>query len=259
VLIAHTTDLSGGDEIAFEHALALAAQSGSRLVSVHASVGPAPERKLPEAAALLARWGVATAIEHECITHHCCDDAVDTLLDALRKLAPDLTVSATHARSGIDRVLGSVAEGVARNLVMPTLLLPLDGKRFVDARTGALRLNSLLVPAGSTEEAQQAIGAAALLTKLADLDSIEVILLHVVDGRPIPEPELPAGFRLRLQAAEGELEGAILDAADLLGVDALVMVTRGHDAMGDVLLGSHTERVLHQCRRPVLWVPFLKH
>lgn len=260
MLIAHTTDLSGRDEIAFEHAVALAARSGSRLASVHASVGPAPERELPEAAELLARWGMACTIVHDRILHQCCDDAVDTLLDAFRRLAPDLVVSATHGRTGIDRALtGSVAEGVARNLVVPTLLLPLDGQRFVDARTGAVLLKSLLVPAGNADEAQQAIDAAARLVKLAGLDSIEIALLHVADGRPAPEPRLPEGFRLRHQAADGGLDGAIVDTANALGVDAVVMVTRGHDAIGDVLLGSHTERALHQCRRPMLWVPLLKH
>jgi nucleotide-binding universal stress UspA family protein len=37
-----------------------------------------------------------------------------------------------------------------------------------------------------------------------------------------------------------------------------VMTTGGHDSFGDVLFGSHTERVLHQCRRPVLWVSRLE-
>jgi nucleotide-binding universal stress UspA family protein len=50
-----------------------------------------------------------------------------------------------------------------------------------------------------------------------------------------------------------------VEAANAIDASAVVMVTRGHDGLSDVLLGSHTERVLHRCRRPVLWVPHLKH
>lgn len=259
MLIAHTTDLSGDDETAFEHALALAARSGSRLASVHACVGPAPERELPEATPLLARWGRTPDVEHQRILHQCCDDPTDTLLDALGRLKPDLVVAATHARTGLDRLLaGSVAEGVARNVSSPTLLLPLDGERMVDARSGAIRLDRVLVPAGDADEAQQAIDAAGLLAELAAVETVELVLLHVADGRPAPEPRLPARFRLVRRTAEGQLDEAILAAAKALDVSALVMVTRGHDGLADVLLGSRTERVLHQCHRPVLWVPHLK-
>jgi len=34
----------------------------------------------------------------------------------------------------------------------------------------------------------------------------------------------------------------------------VVMATRGHDSIGDVLRGSHTDRALHQLRRPILSV-----
>ena len=259
MLIAHTTDLSGTDEIAFEHAVALAERSGSRLVSIHACTAFDAERKLPPASNLLARWGRPHGLDHERIQHQCCDDTADTLLDALLRLKPDLVVSATHARTGLDRMLrGSVAEGVARNVGAPTLLLPLDGRRIVDSKTGAVELERVLIPAGTTEEAQQAVNAAHRLAELAGVDKLEIALLHVDDGRLLPHPLLPAGYRLTRCPARGALDAAILEAAQRLEVSALVMATAGHDSLGDVLLGSHTERVLHQCRRPVLWVSQLE-
>jgi nucleotide-binding universal stress UspA family protein len=33
------------------------------------------------------------------------------------------------------------------------------------------------------------------------------------------------------------------------------MVTHGHDGLRDVLLSSHTERILHEAKLPLLWVP----
>jgi nucleotide-binding universal stress UspA family protein len=34
-----------------------------------------------------------------------------------------------------------------------------------------------------------------------------------------------------------------------------MMPTRGHDRAGDILRGSHTERVIHEASCPVLVVP----
>jgi nucleotide-binding universal stress UspA family protein len=246
LLIAHTTDLSGDDEVAFEHAVALARASGSRLASVHACVGSGPARELPHA---------GPGIDHQRILHQCCDDATETLLDAMRELGPDLVVAATHARTGLERLLsGSVAEAVARNLSTPVLLLPLDGTRFVEQQSGAIRLERVLAPAGSLIEAQAAVDAAVGLARFAGLTALEIVLLHV-GSDPAPQPEVPRPFSLVARRAGGELDTAIVEAADAVGADAIVMPTRGHDGLADVLVGSHTERVLHQCRRPVLWVP----
>jgi nucleotide-binding universal stress UspA family protein len=46
-----------------------------------------------------------------------------------------------------------------------------------------------------------------------------------------------------------------MQAAAALQPELIVMVTRGHDALADVALSSHTERVLHSARKPLLWVP----
>jgi nucleotide-binding universal stress UspA family protein len=153
LLIAHTTDLSGEDELAFVHAVALARACGARLASVHASVGPTQQQELPRAAALLARWGCdPTLLEHQRIVHECCDDAGDTLLDAFRRLRPDLVIAATHARLGLERLFaGSVAGAVAKNLSCPVLLLPLGPPGFVDPASGRIRLRRVFVCPGGQQ------------------------------------------------------------------------------------------------------------
>jgi nucleotide-binding universal stress UspA family protein len=247
LLIAHTTDLSGNDDIAFEHAHALAKASGARLASVHACVGPAPERELPQA---------DPGVDHQRVLHECCDDATDTLLDALTKLEPDLVVAATHARTGLERLLGgSVAEGVARNLPAPTLLLPLDGTRFVDEESGETKLARLLVPIATSADAEAGVNAAAMLVRLAGSAHAEIVTLHVGSDEFPPAPAAPPGITLTRRRTDGRLEDAIVDTANAIEADLVVMPTRGHDGVGDVLFGSHTERVLHRCKRPVLWVP----
>ena len=48
---------------------------------------------------------------------------------------------------------------------------------------------------------------------------------------------------------------AIADAAKEVGADLIVVGTRGHTALGGLLLGSVTNRLLHIAPCPVLAVP----
>jgi nucleotide-binding universal stress UspA family protein len=148
-----------------------------------------------------------------------------------------------------------VAEGVARNLRAPTLLLPLGGPKLVDASSGMLRLTRALLPVSHAREAQAAVDATVAFARLAHSETVELVLLHVDDGSPTPEVQVPSGFRMVRRTASAPIDRAIVQAADELQPDLIVMVTHGHDAVRDVALSSHTERVLHACRRPLLWVP----
>ncbi len=259
MLIVHTSDLSGERDPAFEQAVALCARGGARLVSVHACVG-SPSGELPKAAELLGRWGLPDAsVQHERLMHECCDDVTDTLLDALAKLQPDLVVASTHARTGLGSLLrASVAEAVARNAAVPTLILPIHARGFVDPQRGALALEHVLLPAGDVSDAQQAVDATALIAKLAGVRDVSVTLLHVADGRPAPNPELPRGLKLSHRTASGDLDRAIVTACAGLKPSMVAMVSGGHDGLADIVFGSHTERALHELGSALLWVPRVK-
>ncbi len=233
--IAHTTDLSGADVAAFHHAAALAAASGVRLVTVHGNAGAAEAASLPDAAPLSARWN--RPIDHRRICHECCDDVADTLIDAVRSIDPQLLVVGTHARHGLTALLaGSVAEAVARNVAVPTLIVPNHVRGFVDPSTGAIDLRRLLVPAGTDDEAERGKAAARALAALAGVHA-EIEVLHV---------------------ASGNVVAAILARARSDQACAIVMTTHAHDGLGDVLLGSRTEHVIRDAMCPVLSVPLPK-
>ena len=135
------------DRLPFEHALALALATGARLVSVHASSEPDAEHRMIGADEVLRAWKREGAVTHDKIVHSCCDDPVDTTLDALRRLQPDLVVVGTHARSGIARwMMASRAEALAENLPSPTLVVPMGARSFVS--DGVLKLSKVLIPAG---------------------------------------------------------------------------------------------------------------
>jgi nucleotide-binding universal stress UspA family protein len=253
--LAHTTDLSGDDGLAFVHAAALAAQSGARLVTIHGNPAPDAAARLPAASPLAARWG--RTIDHERRCHECCDDVTDTVLDALRRLDPALVVAGTHARHGFRAFLHeSVSAALARNLAMPTLIVPNRGRGFVDEATGAIDLRRILVPAADAATAEVGVNAARQLCALAGTRAPELIVLHVGDGDIIPPKA--EGLAVHMRYARGRLEDEIREIAREDRVCAIAMATRGHDGMLDALLGSNTEHVLHDAACPVMVAPMAR-
>jgi nucleotide-binding universal stress UspA family protein len=80
-------------------------------------------------------------------------------------------------------------------------------------------------------------------------------VLHVDDGTSAPHPRVPPNVTLTREVRPGSLEDAVKQAIAERDPQLLVMVSHGHDELWDVLWSSHTERVLHTSRRPLLWVP----
>jgi nucleotide-binding universal stress UspA family protein len=67
-----------------------------------------------------------------------------------------------------------------------------------------------------------------------------------------------AGVEVEVDIRRGRLDvtyRAILQVADDISADVIVMGSRGLTAFGALMLGSHTYRVLHASTRPVLVVP----
>lgn len=257
MLILHAAVDSRPDDPAFMHAVALAIHGGASIRTVHIAKGVASEAPLPSASVLLRRWGHARpSLAHERLTLSGFEDEGEGLLSAIEAAQPDLVVLGTHGRRGILRVLGgSIAESVARNSAVPVLLLPEGARGLVDERTGALRLRRAVVAAGVPRDAQLALDALALLMKAAGEPSLEAVLVHADDGTPAPSPRVPPGLVARPLHAEGTIEDAVVKVARDYEASLVVMTSHGHDGLTDVLLSSHTERVLHAACCPLLWVP----
>jgi nucleotide-binding universal stress UspA family protein len=86
--------------------------------------------------------------------------------------------------------------------------------------------------------------------------------------QPIPEDEgqkskltqwqrelADAGIKVTLHEPTGVVAEEILNQADELNADLIVMGTHGHGAMYNLLVGSATKGVLKHTTRPVLLVP----
>lgn len=256
-MIVHTTALTAEDRVSLAHCVALANASSAELVSLHANDDPESSSAMPGAEEMLREWGKDPAdVTFRKVVHNCCDDPVDTVLDAVRKLEPDLVAAAAHQRSVISRLFGgSSSEALAHNLSIPTLLFPPQVRGFVDG-SGTLDLRRMLVPAGDPEAAQAGVHRAAWLAELAGIEELEIVVLHVGDEHDVPAVRLPErpGWTMKVVNAEGsDIEQAIVDHAR----DAclIVMATRGVDSVSDVVRGSHTDRVLHKAQCPLLSVP----
>jgi nucleotide-binding universal stress UspA family protein len=250
-LIAHAAGEFDETDPAFIHAVGLAAQSGAELATLHVTQGRT--ERAPKAAGLLQRWSVpAERVVQRVYETPGHDDVADELVGACQELRPELIVLSTHARQGLTGMLaGSIAEAVARNSNVPNLLLPYGGTGFVDAQTGRIDLVRILVLGGSAADAQLGLDAASWLVRTANQPTPELTLLHVEDGTPVPV----ADPSVRTERRRGELAATARDVAAECDAALLVMVSRGHNQLRDVLWSSHTERVLHAVARPLLWVP----
>lgn len=74
------------------------------------------------------------------------------------------------------------------------------------------------------------------------------------------EDELPEGARFphgkpEQRIVEGMTARVILDTAEEVDADLIVMGTHTHNALGELLLGSAANKVMHNSKKPVLLVP----
>ena len=263
--LLHPTDFSRDGAVAFVHALRLALAFRANLDLLHADRDDDAHgwSEFPGVRDTLSRWGM--------LPPHAPPEAVAALGLAIRKVrmreddpvkaigaaarGRDLLVLATHGRTGMNRLLhGSVAEEAARAAEVPTLFVPYQARGFVDPRTGAVRLRRILVPVHLDPDG---IEVAAELAHHLAIPEGAFRVLHVGEApqpAPGPYPHV-AGWSWQSEDRQGSAVTAILDVAVAWAADLVVMATRGHDSVGDTLLGSTMERVLRSSPCPVLAVP----
>lgn len=257
-VIAHLTDLHPDGGVAFAHSVAFARDGQAQLVSFNAGNG-ATTRPMPNTAALLQDWDDDPAsVAHTAVTHTCCDDPVDTLLDGLRPMRPGLVVVGTHQWSGLSRVIhDSVSESVALQGLAPTLILPIGKPGFVDEKTGEMRLDKIVIPVGDDQEVAAAVNELSLLLSQLQLRDLDLYLLRVGEDE-VPDalltPEGPDWRWHRVSRPGKPVEG-IVSVCDELDCDLVVMASRGQDGFLDVLRGTRTQQVMRQVSCALLAIP----
>lgn len=270
--ILFASDLTAESDLAFDHARFLAHQFLATVTLYHAV-------EIPDAR--YAQWATATgsdvweraedlargALEREAgtlsVSHRVLverqESAARGLLARIQEDQPDLTVMATHGRQGLTRLLlGSVTAAVIQHSFRPVLCVR------APAVGAALPYRRILIPTDLSPAARLAFPMAVVFARAFEA---EVIACHVLGSSALGarNPVLPTeafvwkslqpdfgGLRLSAQVHAGTVWERIVEVARIEKADLIVMSTRGHDSLGDRILGSNTERVVRRAPCPVL-------
>ena len=205
----------------------------------------------------------------------------EEVVAAARAEDSDLIVVGTRGRTGLAHVLlGSTAERVIRGAPCPVLAVrteQADAEQKEGAPSMPVTLERILVPVDFSDCSLDALEYAAVMAQQA---KASVMLLHVLEpvsygldfdlghfrsredvreswtkrleelAATHQHPHMPIEYRLR----GGFPADSILDAAQTLSCDLIVMGTHGRRGISHTISGSVAEAVLRKARCPVVAV-----
>ena len=187
-------------------------------------------------------------------TTNSCLDCHSALPDPL-EVTQDKFSQDIHAQKGLTHWFdASVEQKVLRKARIMSLFLRDGAKGFVNARTGALALNKVLIPIDDHPNSLPALGRIEAIVKLI-FPTANIQLLHVGDCAPTLIDEQGKSPDLPVMIRKGATVETILRVAEDLGVDLIAMPTAGRHSLLDAVRGSTTARVLDDARWPLLTVP----
>ncbi len=282
-------DGSSFGERALPYALAVARRTGARIELVHVHelpvdvVGLALDPQSDEEARERARGyleSMATALAERSgipvgarvVVGH----PVPTIEAEATAVGAGMIVMSTHGRGRLARAwLGSVAEGLVREVELPVLMVrPHDDGPAVDEEA---ELDRIVVALDGSSLSERILRHAAAL---GDADRTQYTLLRVVPSALVVGgysfhsdlervQEVEASARAYLEGVVPALEGhaadvrvlvvqsespaaAILDVAEETGADVIAMTTHGFGGLKRLVLGSVSDKVLRAGDVPVL-------
>lgn len=290
--ILHPTDFSDCSGRALAHAVRMARRHNAalHLLNVAPTMGDDPVRTAYSLGAGGDADYEAFAEQAEVQMHQLAEQAgakdLDVTFEHRRGIAPgpvindyaddhqvDLVVMGTHGRRGVGRfVLGSVAEEVVRQAPCSVMTVRDD-----DTDTPPPTVDRMLVPVDLSEFTMPLYRAAL---DVAATYSALIHVLHVIEPLPFPVPLMGAvtihdlvpdpteRSTEQLQqlvdtvrhpdvsatpyVVEGHAAQAIIQQADTLNSDLIMMASHGLSGIEGFLLGSVTARVVRRARCPVL-------
>jgi len=253
---------------------------GGKVILVHAvyfdteEFGIAPEQlekrlKVGEKACLQTKEMLASEYGIEAESLLCEGDPSEVILDIAGEKKPDLIVLGTYGRKGLNRLLmGSVTSHVIVNSDMDVLVV----KKQCTECTGNYK--SILVPFDGSEFSRKALNRAC---NLAKMDGGNITILYVIpryeemieffrtdsikqslfaEAEKIMDEAkkiaLPYGVSIAAMVQEGHAADKIVEISDKLKNDMIIIGTYGWKGVNKAIMGSTTERVIINAKRPVL-------
>jgi nucleotide-binding universal stress UspA family protein len=183
-----------------------------------------------------------------------------TIVRAAEEKKADLLVIGTHGHHGWRRApLGSVAESVLHAATCPVLTV--NARNPLPAH-GPAAITRIVCPTNFTDVARESLGIAGAL---ADAFNAELIVVHVVEElsderadearvRREVGTQLERLCSYREIVVRGGAAERILDCADDVGADLLVIGAQRKLFRDETVIGSTTERLVRFSTCPVLTV-----
>ena len=211
-----------GAQVSAVHALGLLVPLGGELVSAHAHRDEIREVAEQEWCAPLADAGVAYRLRVRE------QPAIDALVDEIAELDAGLAVVGTRGPGlPAEQAMGSTALHLLQEATVPVLVVPADGAERPPA------LQRLVVGNDGQPAAEAAVRWAL---DVAGRSGAECDVVRVPPGPRDEEAE------------------ALVEQADELGADLVVLGASGRGAEGDPLVGSVSRHVAHRSARAVVVV-----
>jgi nucleotide-binding universal stress UspA family protein len=277
-------DESSPSKAALKEASRRVKQHGGKLCLVHAvyfdqeefAILPSQMEKRFESGSAVCKtakqdlqdeFGLDGSIE----SYVCQGEPPDVILETAAARKADLITLGTYGRKGLKRLLmGSVTSQVVLNAACDVLVV----KKECTACAGSF--TSLLVPYDGSVSSKKALSRAADLSKT---DKAEVSVLYVIpryeemvdffkteainrslyrEAEKITEEakKVAADLSLPIKTVvqEGHAGDRIVESAEKLKSDLIVMGTHGWRGMNKALMGSTAERIIAHANCPVLIV-----
>jgi nucleotide-binding universal stress UspA family protein len=188
---------------------------------------------------------------------------VGSILRAATDEKVDLIVMGTHARRGFHRALvGSVAEGVIHGSECPVITV---SQRSAPVQSGQPAVSRILCPINFSETAYASLRWAS---RMASAFRTELVVVHVVEPNAPPdshtdpgrlrewiEPELANVVSFRELVLHGGAAERVLDCAEDIGADLLVIGAQHKIFRDTTVIGTTTERLVRYASCPVMIVP----
>lgn len=188
---------------------------------------------------------------------------VPVILAAAKERNADLIVMGTHLRHGWRRaLLGSVSDGVIHSSACPVLTVA-----HQDSAAGATQyaITNIMCPVNFTEVARESLHIAA---RLAEAFSARLTIVHVIEADEMTDakadeqkvrqwvsPQIQDVCSYRELVVRGGPAERVLDCAEDLGADLLVIGAQHKLFRDTTVIGATTERMIRFAPCPVLVVP----
>ncbi|GAB5519541.1 MAG: universal stress protein [Rhodothermales bacterium] len=268
--ILFPTDYSACAEAALTHAGRFANALGAQLHIVHVHETPEAHEEdfvLLETASGTPLDGVGTI---EMTVRW--PSAKEAILRYAKVHDIDLIVMGTHGRHGLNVLMGSVAETVARHAPCPVLTVRPTAKARLH-RT----VHRILAPVDLSARSRVGLKYAFSIARLFEA---QVKVVHIVDHLPVPAGEVfdvppmyPAyildsvrqvartmvedvaqGYPAEIDLVIGHVPTELLAHADAYEADLVVMSSHGRTGLPRFLLGSVAEKLMRHTACPVFTV-----